>query len=441
MKILHVLNAYLPEQIAGTEIYVSALVRILKKKSILSKVIIPNYTKKENEHYFYEGTEVIKYAEPTLANREIITGKIAPKGVQSFLEIIKKEQPDVVHFHELAGSIGIGNFHVEAVNKLGFKSIITFHVAKYSCKTGTLMYMGKEKCNGIIDTIRCSKCWLNYKGEKGLRKTIITQGFTLMNFLQIDTRFLKNELGTALAFPNIIVGLKKELFNLQQNTSKFIVLTQWYKDILIRNGINEKQIALIYQGLPINNKRPAYIKKYSEKLRVIFIGRISHFKGVDIMLSALKLLDKNKIQLDIYGTASDETYLQTCHEIAAEMSNVVWKGSLHPELVIETIQQYDIICIPSAVSEMGPFVLKEAFAAGIPAIASNVYGNAEQITDGINGWLFNFNDIIDLKNKLQLLINDPLLIEKASQHILPVKSFETVADEHEKLYKEIVGAV
>ena len=243
MKILHVLNAYLPEQIAGTEIYVSALVRILKKKSILSKVIIPNYTKKENEHYFYEGTEVIKYAEPTLANREIITGKIAPKGVQSFLEIIKKEQPDVVHFHELAGSIGIGNFHVEAVNKLGFKSIITFHVAKYSCKTGTLMYMGKEKCNGIIDTIRCSKCWLNYKGEKGLRKTIITQGFTLMNFLQIDTRFLKNELGTALAFPNIIVGLKKELFNLQQNTSKFIVLTQWYKDILIRNGINEKQIA------------------------------------------------------------------------------------------------------------------------------------------------------------------------------------------------------
>ena len=123
------------------------------------------------------------------------------------------------------------------------------------------------------------------------------------------------------------------------------------------------------------------------------------------------------------------------------MGNVALKGSLNPELVIETIQQYDIICIPSAVSEMGPFVLKEAFAAGIPAIASNVYGNAEQITDGINGWLFNFNDINDLKNKLQLLIKDPLLIVKASQHITPVKSFETVADEHEKLYTEIVGAV
>ena len=85
MKILHVLNSYLPEQIAGTEIYVSALVRELKKKSILSKVIIPNYTKKENEHYFYEGTEVIKYAEPTLANREIITGKMASKCIKFFL--------------------------------------------------------------------------------------------------------------------------------------------------------------------------------------------------------------------------------------------------------------------------------------------------------------------------------------------------------------------
>ena len=441
MKIIHVLNSYLPDQIAGTEIYVCALARELQKKSILSKIIIPNYGATINETYFYEGIEIIKYAEPSKATRDIITGKKAPVGLQKFVQIFKNELPDVIHFHELAGSIGIGNFHVEAANNAGFKNVITFHVAKYSCKAGTLMYMGKIKCDGVIDKIRCSKCWLNYKGESGFRKDIITAGFSMMNFLNIDTRFIKNELGTALAFPKIIAQLKKDLFKLQKNTKKFIVLTQWYKDILVRNGISEKHLSLIYQGLPINNAQPTFKKETSNKLRVIFVGRISHFKGVDILLSAMQQLNKSDIELDIYGSATDENYLAKCYEIAKDLDNVFWKGSINPKLVIETIQHYDIICIPSAVSEMGPFVLKEAFAAKVPAIASNVYGNAEQIVDGKNGWLFKFNDINDLKNKLQQLINDPSLIENAKKSIAPVKSFDVVAEEHEILYKEILAAI
>ena len=46
MKIVHVLSSYLPHQIAGTEVYVSALIRELKKRNINSKVIIPNIGKK-----------------------------------------------------------------------------------------------------------------------------------------------------------------------------------------------------------------------------------------------------------------------------------------------------------------------------------------------------------------------------------------------------------
>ena len=116
-------------------------------------------------------------------------------------------------------------------------------------------------------------------------------------------------------------------------------------------------------------------------------------------------------------------------------------GVIEPSYMVSTLTNYHLLCLPSVICEMSPLVIQEAFAAGVPVLASNVYGNAEQITDGENGWLFKFNDVNDLKNKLQQLINDPLLIEKASLHIAPVKSFDTVADEHEKLYKEIVEAV
>ena len=438
MKIIHVLNAYLPEHIAGTEVYVAALTRELHLKQIESVILIPN-TKDEKEEYYFEDVKVIKYAESSVADRDTITGQKAPPGLQNFLYVLKNENPDIVHFHELAGSIGIGNFHVEAAKKAGFKSVMTFHVVKYSCKTGTLMYMGKSKCDGIIDAMRCSKCWVHYKGENGFRKDLIIAGFSVMNFVRIDTRFIKNELGTALAFPKIVTQLKNDLLRIEKNTAKFVVLTQWYKDILIKNGIDKNHIELIYQGLPTINRKPDFTKKNNSKLKVVFVGRISHFKGVDILIAAIQLLSRDEIELDIYGAATDKKYEEFCYQLSKSMDNVFWKGSIEPELVIETIQHYDIICIPSAVSEMGPFVLKEASAAMVPAIASNVYGNAEQIIDGKNGWLFNFNDSNDLKNKLQQLINDPSLIEKAKQHITPVKSFDRVAEEHEKLYKEILA--
>ena len=53
MKILHVLSSYLPEQIAGTEIYVVALVQGLQKHGITSKIVIPNVGKTENEYYTF----------------------------------------------------------------------------------------------------------------------------------------------------------------------------------------------------------------------------------------------------------------------------------------------------------------------------------------------------------------------------------------------------
>ncbi len=432
---LHILNAYLPDQIAGTEIYVNALARELKNFEVESKILIPNYGSNDTIGYEYEEVEVIKYAEPTKASRDIITGKKAPGGLETFLAILKNESPDIVHYHELAGSIGIGNYHLKASHELGFKNIITFHVVKYSCKTGTLMYMGKQKCDGIIKKLRCSKCWLHHKGEVGLRRNIITAGFTFTKFFNLDTSVFNNELGTALAFPKLIERFKKTLLSIQANTSKIIVLTDWYKNILIKNGIAETHIELIYQGLPTKKLPLKVTKPTSQKLRIIYVGRISHFKGVDVMLCALQHVDPDLFLLDIYGGCNEDDYMMLCKSLSASNKSVQWKRALAPELVIQTIQQYDIICIPSAVSEMGPFVLKEAFAAGVPAVASDVYGNAEQIEHGQNGWLFKYNDVEDLRKNIENLISNPSLIGDANLKMKPVKEFSLVAQEHLVLYQ------
>lgn len=438
MKVIHVLNSYLPQHIAGTEVYVSALVRELKLQNVTSKIVIPNYGKTHNETYFFEGTEVIKYAEPSTVERAIIMGIKAPKGVIDFTKVLLSEKPDIVHFHELAGSIGIGLFHVEAAKAMGFKLIMTFHLAKYTCKTGTLMYMNQTKCDGIISKIRCSDCWLNETGVNKTSFNVIKAGYTLMHYLHLDTRVLKNSLGTALALPNIILDIRKNMLKLEKLTDGFIVLTEWYKNILFKNGVKQSHLSIINQGLPNSNNEKIKKLKSNNKLSLVFVGRISHFKGVDILLSALKNIDQEKVELTIYGTATEDDYMEKCLLLSLNMKNIFWKGSIEPSKVIDTISLYDVLCIPSAVSEMGPFVLKEAFAASVPVLASNVYGNTEQIIDGVNGWLFKFKNVDDLKNIIDNLINNPSQILFASGNIVKPHNFGVVATEHIKVYDKVL---
>ena len=439
MKVLHVLSSYLPNQIAGTEVYVAALVRSLKKIGITSKIVIPNVGKTENQYYSFENTSVIKFAEPSEEKRMYLTGEKAPLGLAYFIKVLEIEQPDIVHFHEVAGGVGVGIFHVQVAKQIGFKILLTFHLAKYTCKTGSLMYLNETKCDGVIRELTCSKCWLNDSGETGLRYQIIKAGYTLMHYLNIDTRFLKNSLGTALALPKVIEGIRNNLLKLQIITDGFVVLTDWYKDILLKNGIPESHLSLIKQGLPVEFVLQKITIKKNKKLRLVFVGRISHFKGLDILLLALKDIPQNRVDLLIYGAATEKDYLDECLQISAGNSNVFWKGTIAPNFVINMLQEHDVLCIPSAVSEMGPFVLKEAFAARIPVLASNVYGNAEQIIEGVNGWLFKFKDVADLKNKIEILIQTPSLIQNAKDKIPTVKSFELVAEEHAVLYKKVLA--
>jgi glycosyltransferase involved in cell wall biosynthesis len=120
------------------------------------------------------------------------------------------------------------------------------------------------------------------------------------------------------------------------------------------------------------------------------------------------------------------------------MKNIKWMGTIQKESVLSEMRQYHALCLPSTFSEMSPLVIQEAFAAGIPVIASNVYGNAEQIKDGVNGLLFRFNDALSLREQLLRCINDPQLLFQLKQGVLSPRSFQEVGDEYHELYQELL---
>jgi glycosyltransferase involved in cell wall biosynthesis len=88
---------------------------------------------------------------------------------------------------------------------------------------------------------------------------------------------------------------------------------------------------------------------------------------------------------------------------------------------------------------MSPLVIQEAFAAGIPVIASNVYGNAEQISHNHNGLLFEFNNVYELHEQILRFINEPLLLQDLRKNIKPPRSFNDVGKEYLDLYKNLLN--
>jgi glycosyltransferase involved in cell wall biosynthesis len=437
LKIAQVLNFFPPDGFGGTEVYALALSRELKQLGHECFVIIPNYGSGIDEVYEYEGLKVYKFAEDTTVDRELILGLKVSQGVQHFRALLTMHRPDLVQFHELAGSNGISIEHIKAAREVGAKVIFSFHLAGYTCKTGNLLYKQMAHCDGVIRNFRCSDCYLQTRVPRPVETILaaLSRGVESLGSRPFEWN---NRMGTILGTSGIINKLKKDLVVLAENCSALVAIAEWYLPILINNGVPEEKLHYIAQGLPME---PPVVESSHRKvkfpLRVLFIGRIDPKKGLHILVVALEKIDPGKMKLNIYGPSSDKIYEDNLKRKTANQSNISWRGFAAQEEIIPLMRSHDLLCLCSTFSEMSPLVIQEAFAAGIPVLASNVYGNSEQITHGVNGWLFNFKDSRDLAKQLQMLIDEPNKIGQIKVNLPAVRQFRTVAQDYETLFKKI----
>ena len=435
MKIFFCLHHFLPEFIGGTEVYTFNLAKAFVQRDFNVVIVIPNFGVDKTEEYYYEGIRVIKYAENSVEDRAMIKGFKTPSGLKAFSDSLKSEHPDIVHFQELAPGRGINISHVEEAHRLNFRVFISFHLAQHTCIKGSLIYMDTEKCDGETRITKCSECLYHNRGLTGAKRTIINKVAVTLYNLHLNIYKMDNSIGTALGFPFMVDRLKNDLVKLSAFSEKMIVLTKWYKKVLQLNGVPPDKISYVQQALAhpeMNIGEPPGIAVLP--LKIIFVGRISKLKGIHLLIDAVMGLDPGKVALSIYGPETESEFAMELKKKTVSEKNIYWKGLLEFEKVIPAIRMHDLLCLPSTFSEMSPLVIQEAFAAHTPVLASDVYGNSEQVKEGENGWLFPYNDMTGLKNKIAHLINHPELIEKAKNHPFLPRTFEQVANEHIALY-------
>jgi glycosyltransferase involved in cell wall biosynthesis len=433
----------MPLHFAGTEIYVQTLAKLQKAAGHDVAILVPHFDYyhpgKIDEHYIYEEIDVYQYLETSdPRDKAYAFERKLPMGLKEFEHTIDLLKPDIVHFHTLTRSIGLGVEHIKLVKQRGAKILFTMHLVGNTCNTSTLIEHNKS-CDGEILTYRCSICSLNtFYGLPDILAVPLTAMGMLFDRLNIADKLPLGKATTLSSMPSGIKRIQKFLGELVEYVDQFVALADWYRDILVINGIPAIKIKVIPQALTYeaSGVRQTRIRA-SLPVKIAFVGRIQIQKGVHLLIDAMKQFPAEQAIADIYGMPEETSYYKECIVKSEQVSSINWKGWLKRDDVPATLANYDIICIPSVVSEMSPMVIQEAFASGTPVLASNVHGNAEQIIAGVNGWLFEFNNSTDLAKKINLLVKTPSLIEEARGKIDQPPGFGSVAAAYEKIYKTV----
>ncbi len=152
-------------------------------------------------------------------------------------------------------------------------------------------------------------------------------------------------------------------------------------------------------------------ERASGPLRVLFLGRIMAYKGLDLLVSAVEQARQSgtNLELGIYGEGSIAGLEARLSALGA---NVVNRWIEHGEIGA-ILGQYDVLVLPYIeASQSG--VAAAAQGAGMPIVATPVGGLVEQVRDGIDGLVTKSVTAEALADCLTGLANDRALLEKLS---------------------------
>lgn len=171
--------------------------------------------------------------------------------------------------------------------------------------------------------------------------------------------------------------------------------------IIENYGVDPHRVMVAARGVEVERFDPALfgekgrkevreaLKVPKEALLLMVVGRLSHWKGQDLLLRALAAVPDPKWVLALVGGPErDGSFADSLVRLARELGvedRVRWLGSRKD--VPYLLNAADLAFSPSTRPEAFGRAAIEAMAMGVPVIATGLGGSLETIVDGETGWL------------------------------------------------------
>ncbi|MGO1590659.1 MAG: glycosyltransferase family 4 protein [Ancrocorticia sp.] len=150
--------------------------------------------------------------------------------------------------------------------------------------------------------------------------------------------------------------------------------------------------------------------------KFVYLSSIRQGKGVGTMLEAFRIACAEGLDasLDIYGPVRPDFDEELFEKYASE-SRINYRGQVNHDKVVELLNRYQCFIFPSEFDTEGfPAVLVEAFAAGLPVIASDAASNREIVIDGVNGIVYGAGKATELARAMRQMAENPDFMKQAS---------------------------
>jgi glycosyltransferase involved in cell wall biosynthesis len=232
--------------------------------------------------------------------------------------------------------------------------------------------------------------------------------------------------------------LRRVLANATGVVAPAAFVQNWYAD----HGLDTTNVTVLPPGLdyPADLKRPRREddREGERPLRLGYIGGLSTQKGVHVLLQAFRQLPPTA-ELWVAGDLTfDPAYSRQLQQLATPQ--VRFLGRLDRPAIWQMLAQIDLLIVPSLWYETFAFVISEAFAAGVPVIASNLGVMAERVRHELDGLLVTPGDVAAMRTALHHFLNEPALRRQLQGNIQPVKTITSHAEQILTLYEKAIAS-
>lgn len=309
-------------------------------------------------------------------------------------------KPDVIHSHNTFPLISPSLYWAAAAQNVPV--VQTLHNFRLLCPQAIFLRDGKicEDCVGKVPWRSVTrKC---YRGS-ALQSAVVTS----------------------------MLATHRALGTYRDKVTLYIALNTFARDKYVEGGLPSGLFRIKPNFVP-----SVIVPTWEERRGGLYVGRLSSEKGLEVLAEAARVAGGNEI--DIIGKGPLE-------ELAARAFGVRCLGHRPLEEIMQRMRSAQFLVLPSICYENSPRTIVEAYASGLPVIASRLGALVDIVRDGVTGLLFNPGDAADLAAKVAWAQSHPAEMARMGQaaraeyeaKYTPERNYEMLMDIYEEAIETI----
>lgn len=210
------------------------------------------------------------------------------------------------------------------------------------------------------------------------------------------------------------VLLAEKLVDFVYKKTKFAVVSQSTLDEFISRGFDRNNFTIIHNAYDKQKFNRMHNTTQPDKYRIAYFGRLKKYKSIDHLFYAFAEFQKKypNSQLEIIGRGDFDNYLKHLASEKLGIANkTIFYGYVTDEEKVRILSEVDLVVNTSAKEGWGITNI-EANAVGTPVVSADVPGLRDSVNNGKSGLLYQYGNIKDLLQKIELALTDDELKHK-----------------------------